>query len=465
MKLKKIFGILLSSIFLITSCQEEKDEVIDFPMDQVFESNSTLAQYIQQISTMDGSFDNIIDKASCLSITLPITVTANGTQVEILTEDDFSKLEKIFDDSPDDNDTIVFQFPIEVILSNHSAVVVNNLDEFDELKNLCQSDDNIECIDLKYPVVIAVFDQDRGITEKHTLNNDKELLDFLKSIDGTDLLSFEFPITLILLDGSEITVNNNDEMKDMIDLVKDTCDEDDDNDFNDDDADDSELLATIREGKWVVSFFFDKSDETTNFNGYTFSFFEGDSVYAVINANVTKGTWMTNGDDGTLELLLDFGLAPPLDDLEDDWEVIEITSDVIQLKNISGGDGSTEFLTFSRSSDPGNESISNLLQQNSWVVSSLMDKGEDKTTLFDGYVFDFTAPDLVVATSTSATVSGTWAITIDGADSDLNLNFSGTIPFDELEEDWTVEVAVSSLVELSRVSGNGEVSTLKLVPN
>ena len=33
-----------------------------------------------------------------------------------------------------------------------------------------------------------------------------------------------------------------------------------------------------------------------------------------------------------------------LDELEDDWEVIEFTSTQIRLKDVSGGDGTTDYL-------------------------------------------------------------------------------------------------------------------------
>jgi hypothetical protein len=37
-----------------------------------------------------------------------------------------------------------------------------------------------------------------------------------------------------------------------------------------------------------------------------------------------------------------------LAELSDDWEVITITSNTIELKDVSGGNGTTDLLTFTR---------------------------------------------------------------------------------------------------------------------
>ena len=37
-----------------------------------------------------------------------------------------------------------------------------------------------------------------------------------------------------------------------------------------------------------------------------------------------------------------------LDELEDDWEVVEFTATQIRLKDVSGGDGSTDYLYFTK---------------------------------------------------------------------------------------------------------------------
>lgn len=459
----KILAIILA--LGIVSCQTEKDEVIELPVDEVFSGQSALSTKIENITLSDGSFDNILDQSSCLSVVLPVTVVANDTTLVIEDESDFIVLEKIFDDNPSDDDHLVISFPITIIMADFTEVTVTSEDQFESLKEACSADDDddIECIDFKFPITLSVFVEQKGTSEKITIHNDREFHDVIKDLENEDKIAFEFPITVILPDSTEVEINDNAELEDMVAQFENQCDEDDDNDFNDDDTDTTGLVSTIKSGEWVISYFFDDADETGDFAPFKFSFFEGDTAHAATETGIVKGSWRVSGDDGTLELDINFGLDAPLDELEDDWKVLEYSNDMIKLQNVSGGDGSIEFLTFSRSSNTGNVTLNNILLDNNWVITSLDDKGDDKTALFSGYNFDFSESDVVEATKTPAVVSGTWSILIDGAETKLILNFNGVIPFDELEEDWVVTSFSETSIQLTNISGgSGEQSVLTL---
>lgn len=101
------------------------------------------------------------------------------------------------------------------------------------------------------------------------------------------------------------------------------------------------------EGSWKVSFFEeDGQNETSDYSGYVFTFKTDGSVKAISGATVVNGTWSTYKDDDHVDF--DLLLPAPLDDLTDDWDIIKNSSTTLELKDVSGGDGSIDYLTFTK---------------------------------------------------------------------------------------------------------------------
>lgn len=110
-----------------------------------------------------------------------------------------------------------------------------------------------------------------------------------------------------------------------------------------------QVTTTIQSGTWKVTLFNDNGiDETSNFNGFSFTFNANGTATATRNSLVTDGSWVSGTDDSKVKLILDFGVASPLDELNEDWRVLERTDTRIKLTNISGGNGGTDFLTFEK---------------------------------------------------------------------------------------------------------------------
>ena len=59
-------------------------------------------------------------------------------------------------------------------------------------------------------------------------------------------------------------------------------------------------------GDWKVSYFFDKSDETTNYSGYTFEFLSNGQLTATQGSQSWTGTWTTGLDDSKNKFIIDF---------------------------------------------------------------------------------------------------------------------------------------------------------------
>ncbi|GAO41521.1 lipocalin family protein [Flavihumibacter petaseus] len=116
-----------------------------------------------------------------------------------------------------------------------------------------------------------------------------------------------------------------------------------------DDSTVSEQTSILTSGNWkIVHFEEDGVDETTDFSGYTFMFHDDGTAMATRNSNTTNGSFTFQHDDDRDKLLLFLGSADPLEELNEDWQILELNENRIRLEHTSGGDGSQDFVTFEK---------------------------------------------------------------------------------------------------------------------
>ncbi len=121
----------------------------------------------------------------------------------------------------------------------------------------------------------------------------------------------------------------------------------------------SQISGNVQNGTWKITKFIDSgNDETYHFNGFNFTF-QSSGVLTATNGTVThEGNWSitndsSNDDDNNGSNDVDFNIyfAPSINNFEElteDWDIISHSSTKIQLKHISGGDGSIDYLTFEK---------------------------------------------------------------------------------------------------------------------
>lgn len=110
-------------------------------------------------------------------------------------------------------------------------------------------------------------------------------------------------------------------------------------------------VITPATGAWKVTYFFDRKDETGNFANYLFEFQNDGTLLASQPGNTYRGTWRSFSDSGVQKFLMDFpGTVHPgvLDELEDDWRIIQMDVPLMHLDHISGGDGHTSIIKFEK---------------------------------------------------------------------------------------------------------------------
>ena len=311
--LKPILLLAIGVLLTMTSCRTEDDLAIDPPVEETIEANSTIANLMSRTASNDGSPDNIIDNASCLSVQLPVTVTVNGIELEINDDDGYEDIEDIIDLFDDDVDSVVISYPITVILVDFSTVVVNSDLELGTLTANCvgenEDDDDIECIDFQYPITASVFDENNDLINSITINNDNDMYDFIDDLDDFAAVTINFPIKVIFADGSSQTINSIPELENAIEIADDSCDEDDDNDFDDDDCDNCTTndLETVFADctEWTV----DKlerndNDLEDNYVGYVFEFNSDGTILVTQGSNTFNGTWGASGTGNNISVTI-----------------------------------------------------------------------------------------------------------------------------------------------------------------
>jgi hypothetical protein len=121
--------------------------------------------------------------------------------------------------------------------------------------------------------------------------------------------------------------------------------------------DSTSVINTVQSGTWRVTFYQDSGvNETSNFTGYNFTFGPLNALTVSNGTNNYAGEWsVTNDDDSDddnpsndLDFNILFDSPANFFELSEDWNIIELTDAKIKLEHISGGDGSTDYITFQK---------------------------------------------------------------------------------------------------------------------
>lgn len=338
MKLKYVLNLSLIGLFLM-SCQTEENEVIQDP-NQNLTNISPLTTLMTRVTQNPTSGDNIMDNSSCFSVVLPATVIVNGQNIVVSTQADYQTVQDAIDAFSNDDDIVNFIYPITIQFQNFSTQVLQDSDDLDDVIDDCGEDDGfdeIDCISFNFPIVINVYNANNQLANTITINNNTDLYNFLENLEDNEYVAIQYPISLIDSNGVNVTITNNDQLEDVIEDSIDDCDD------SPSGGGSSTLSSIIVEGTWYVSYFFDDTDETSDYAGYNFTFNVSGIATAVKNTTTINGSWSNYIDSGDEKLEFSFD-GSILDELEDDWEVTEYSATQIRLKDVSGGGSGTDYL-------------------------------------------------------------------------------------------------------------------------
>lgn len=433
------------ALLMLASCQEEAVEITDPNTQETFVAESDLAMLITQTSTNDGSSDNIIDGANGFSVNLPITVYVNGIEFVVNSEEDFDLIEEAFDASDDDEDTLEIVFPITVTMRDYSVVVINSQAELDALRenNSNENDDDIECIDFKYPIAISIYNLNFQVIDVVTINSNEQLHHFIKNLEGGVLASLNFPLSMVYTDGSTIMVNNNMELENVLKEARNACDEDDDNDWNDDDFTKERLDQLLTTCPWIVN------DVRRNENNLTDQYreyvmiFKEDGVVKVRkrNGDMLTGTWSTRVTDHGAKITLEFD---SLVDFTLEWYVYDIDHGKIKLFT-EGGNRIILEKACDIVVDQTIERIENILKECLWQVERLYVDGVENEADYIGTPLKFFNDGVVKIRVNGEYVSGTWTVFAVNTGFALKIQLEGR---PHLQLQWLITFLEPNLIKL-----------------
>lgn len=127
------------------------------------------------------------------------------------------------------------------------------------------------------------------------------------------------------------------------------CSSDDDS-SDDNSPSTSNVNTNVTSGTWRVTLFQeDGTNQTSNFNGYDFSINSNGTMVAVNGSTTKNGNWSTYSDSGTTKFDIVFlDNNGPFEEISEDWRVLSSSASKLELKHVSGGDGSIDLLTFEK---------------------------------------------------------------------------------------------------------------------
>ncbi len=337
--------ILTVSLVLLSSCQKEENIVIDKPNnDEKISASSQLTALMFRVSQNPTSIDNVLDRSSCVSVNLPVGVFINGVLVSVGGTNGISyqEVQNIINSYPI-APTIVMDFPISVKHQDHSVQQISSQIQMNQVLSNCSDDDGldeIDCININYPITIASYNTNTQVATTITIQNNQQLFAFLTNGLGSGILAnINYPISISSSDNQNNVITSNSELENFIENSIDDCD--------DTPVNSTEFTTLLTSGTWRISYFYDDVDDTSSYSGFNFAFQTNGNVIATKNAISTNGTWSRYLDSSSYKFVLGFD-GEALNEIEEDWKIIEFTGTILKLKHISGGNGGTDYLTFTK---------------------------------------------------------------------------------------------------------------------
>lgn len=216
---KKIAAIIVL-LLLTLGCLEEID-IDEGENPNTNNSNSETTNYYKRIGMYDGSFDDVIDNNSCTSVVLPVSLLANNNPLTLSNTSDYQLVIDIFDLSPIDTDTIVFNFPITIMNQDYSQTSITSTVQFDNLSAICDAAINnnlssINCVDIIYPINISLFNTDTNQTTIISIEKDQDLFNFMANLSVNEVYSVQYPISGVTIGTVNISINSDSQLKSII---------------------------------------------------------------------------------------------------------------------------------------------------------------------------------------------------------------------------------------------------------
>lgn len=337
MKTLKLFTTIFFLSFLgLTSCQDEIDNE-NGQNPNTNSANSETANNLERSSMYDGSFDDFLDGMSCSSILLPVTATINNTEITIVSESQYNLVLNILGEFTNDEDSIEFQFPLSVKLSNYAEVQIANQTEYDALMNACEqaeqnAEDAINCLDIDFPITILTYNLNIEQTGSVVIESEKQLYTYMNNFGNDEKFAINYPITATLNGDTIVEITSDIDLKAQITecLATDELKEEAEEKAN-------TLESILVDGAFKVESFVTAGVDTANdYANYSIDFANDLTCLAKHTVNATiddvQGTYAVTSE---LEVFLNltFSGNATFELLNNTWEVTSYSESSISLQS------------------------------------------------------------------------------------------------------------------------------------
>lgn len=310
-----------------TSCQTEEYQEYQPEEGETIQANSTLALEITAAAKNNGSSSNFLNGSSNLDFQLPITIIVNGIEITVTTEADYQMVINILNQFNDDDDDVTFSFPITIILSDYTEIVINSQEELDDLIDEYEDfeDDFVECVNFLYPITFNTFNAQQEIVETVTITSDADLYLLMSGLANDYFVSINFPIA-VTFNGQTQTITSNSDLQTLIDSCDDSYDDDDYYDYSYE-----ELVSLAQLCTWDISeLYIGDNDVNDEFDDYYIQFLANGTLLIFGDGTVNDGTWdVSLSTTGNYEFTIFIEEFPSL---SASWVIVGMEDDEFHLQ-------------------------------------------------------------------------------------------------------------------------------------
>lgn len=423
--------LIVLGLLFVASCQKDTlDETEIIPEGETISVNSPLTNLLHRTSLNDSNNDDFIDGGNCFSINFPYTVLISNTEIVVENESNYQDIIDFVINSDSSLSDLQLSFPISITFLDYSETVINNNEELLTFATQCETVEVecIDCIKIEYPMQFYTFNSNTEQTSTNTFTSNKELFLYISNLSEAHFLTIDYPVNVLLNNGSITEVNSNENFKNLIN----NCENQGANQI-------SQYTDYLITDSWYISYLFaDETENTSNFCEFQFTFItEGIVEVSYDSSLVLTGNWDMIAVSNDVKVLLDFPTEIPFEELNNDWNLSVGNNTTFDFVTDNGNE-----LSFKReeTSCEGNpiDQVKEYLKTGLWYVSYFY-HSEDNTSDFCEYEFKFNEDYSVSVTYEDDVVEGTWYVgeNIDGLF--LGLNFNGEdLPFVYLFDNWNI---------------------------
>jgi hypothetical protein len=335
--LKKYLSI--AAFLFLLSCQNEMDEQEYNPQGTVT-NVSPLTTYLQRVAMVKTVQDNVIDRSSYCTIKLPYTVTVNNASIAVNTTADYQKVFDNINANTNDDDIVKIVFPVTMVYYNYIEKLIPNEADFNSLIDYWNLYPDllskINGLSINYPITINIYNSANQIASSVSIISDQAFFNFIKNLNSSQYISLKYPISIADYNDQTKSITSNLEFENAIKYAIDYCPENNTVSLD--------FAATITKGSWAIPYFFDDSEKTSSYSGYSFVFKSDKSVVATKGAISETGQWESKVQNGVTELQLDFS-TELLGKLNSNWKLFEFNNSQIRLRDVTSN---TNYLYFEK---------------------------------------------------------------------------------------------------------------------